>query len=50
MRRLIYSGEMYKLYDKWFVKPIPSIAAPLNMPMSYLLRAFWKFPTDFVPD
>jgi glutamate/aspartate transport system substrate-binding protein len=50
MRRLIYSGDMHKLYDKWFIHAIPSVAAPLNMPMSYLLRAFWKFPTDFVPD
>jgi glutamate/aspartate transport system substrate-binding protein len=50
MRRLLFSGEMYKLYDKWFTKPIPSVSVPLNMPMSYLLRAFWKFPTDFVPE
>jgi len=50
MRRVIFSGEMNTLYDKWFMKPIPSVSVPLNMPMSYLLRAFWKFPTDFVPD
>lgn len=50
MRRLIFSGEMFQLYDKWFARPIPSTSAPLNMPMSYLLRSFWKFPTDFVPD
>lgn len=49
IRRLILNGDMLVLYDKWFMKPIPSISAPLNMPMNYLLRSFWKFPTDFVP-
>jgi glutamate/aspartate transport system substrate-binding protein len=50
IRRLIYSGELSAMYEKWFMKPIPNTAAPLNMPMSYLLRSFWKFPTDFVPE
>jgi glutamate/aspartate transport system substrate-binding protein len=50
MRRLILSGEIYRLYDKWFLQPIPSVTAPINMPTSFLLRAFWRFPTDFVPD
>jgi glutamate/aspartate transport system substrate-binding protein len=50
MRRLIFGGQMNTLYEKWFMKSIPSVSVPLNMPMSYLLRAFWKFPTDFVPD
>lgn len=49
MRRLIYSGEIYPIYDKWFSKPIPPSQRTLNMPISYLLKDFWKYPTDIVP-
>ena len=49
MRRLIVSREIYPLYDKWFAKPIPPRNTPLNLPVSYLLRDFWKYPTDQVP-
>jgi ABC-type amino acid transport substrate-binding protein len=49
IRRLIFSREIYALYDKWFRAPIPMTGAALNMPVSYLLRDFWKFPNDFVP-
>lgn len=49
MRRLIQSREIYAIYDKWFLKPIPPKNTALNLPTSYLLRDFWKYPTDFVP-
>lgn len=49
MRRLIVSREIYAIYDKWFSKPIPPGNTPLNLPVSYLLRDFWKYPTDQVP-
>lgn len=49
MRRLIQSGEIYPIYAKWFAKPIPPNNQALNMPISYLLKDFWKYPTDFVP-
>jgi ABC-type amino acid transport substrate-binding protein len=49
MRRLILSKDIYPIYDKWFNKPIPPNNTALNMPVSYLLRDFWKYPTDFVP-
>ncbi|MGM9487065.1 amino acid ABC transporter substrate-binding protein [Ideonella sp. YS5] len=49
MKRLIHSHEAYALYEKWFEKPIPPKAAALNLPMNYLLRDFWKYPTDVVP-
>jgi ABC-type amino acid transport substrate-binding protein len=55
MRHMIRSGEAEAIYDRWFVKPIPqSLAAAnqpmraLNLPMSYLLRDWWKYPTDVV--
>jgi ABC-type amino acid transport substrate-binding protein len=49
MRRLIASREIYTIYDKWFTKPIPPKGIPLNMPTSYMLKDFWKYPTDVVP-
>ncbi len=49
IRRMIYSGEMMALYDKWFTRPIPPRNASLGMPASYLLKDFWKYPSDFVP-
>lgn len=49
MRRLIVSKEIYPIYDRWFLKPIPPKGTALNMPVSYLLKDFWKYPTDVVP-
>jgi ABC-type amino acid transport substrate-binding protein len=49
MKRLINSREAHALYDKWFHKPIPPKNTALNLPMNYLLKDFWKYPTDQVP-
>lgn len=49
MRRLVTSREIYPIYDKWFNKPIPPGNTVLNLPVSYLLRDFWKYPSDQVP-
>ncbi len=49
MKRLIRSREIYAIYDKWFAQPIPPANSALNLPVSYLLRDFWKCPTDVVP-
>jgi ABC-type amino acid transport substrate-binding protein len=50
MKRLIASREAYRLYDRWFTQPIPPKNTALNLPMSYLLKDFWKYPTDQVPN
>jgi ABC-type amino acid transport substrate-binding protein len=50
MRRLITSHEAYALYDRWFMQPIPPKNTSLNLPMNYLLKDFWKYPTDQVPN
>lgn len=50
MIRLINDGEIYKLYDRWFTKPIPPKNVNLNMPMGYLLRDSLRFPSDKVGD
>jgi glutamate/aspartate transport system substrate-binding protein len=49
MKHLIYSREAYAIYDKWFTRPIPPRNVSLDMPMNYLLKDFWKYPTDQVP-
>jgi ABC-type amino acid transport substrate-binding protein len=49
MKRLINSREIFAIYDKWFTQPIPPKNTALNLPVSYLLRDFWKYPTDIVP-
>jgi ABC-type amino acid transport substrate-binding protein len=48
MRRVIRSGEGEQIYDRWFLKPIPPKNVVLNLPMSYLLRDSWKYPSDAV--
>jgi ABC-type amino acid transport substrate-binding protein len=50
MKRLINSREAYEVYDRWFVRPIPPQNTALNLPMHYLHRDFWKFPSDKVPE
>jgi ABC-type amino acid transport substrate-binding protein len=49
MKRLIRSGEARAIYDRWFTKPIPPQSVALNLPMHYLLKDLWKYPTDIVP-
>lgn len=45
MKRIITSREINPIYEKWFLQAIPPNATNLNMPISYLLRDFWKYPT-----
>ena len=49
MKRMIRSREIHALYDRWFLQPIPPRNATLGLPMSYLLKDLWKYPTDVVP-
>jgi glutamate/aspartate transport system substrate-binding protein len=44
--RLFESGEIYKIYNKWFTSPIPPKGINLNVPMSDILRKVIKKPTD----
>ncbi len=50
MKRLISSKEANAIYAKWFLRPIPPQNASLDMPMNYLLKDFWKYPSDWVPN
>lgn len=44
--RLMKSGEFTRLYDKWFLSPIPPKGVNLNLPMSEQLKANLKYPSD----
>lgn len=50
MKRLIASREAHAIYDRWFLRAIPPKNTALNLPMNYLLKDFWKYPTDAVPN
>ena len=43
---MMKSGELDKLYTKWFMSPIPPKNINLNLPMSPELKAAIKNPTD----
>ncbi|MBX3653901.1 MAG: amino acid ABC transporter substrate-binding protein [Ramlibacter sp.] len=50
MRRLIFTGQLQQLYQKWFTQPIPPRGINLELPMSFMLRESFKFPSDKVGD
>ena len=43
---LFKSGEIMKIYDKWFAKPIPPKDVTLNFPLSPALKKAIEKPTD----
>jgi glutamate/aspartate transport system substrate-binding protein len=43
---LMKSGEFEKMYNKWFMQPIPPKGIPLNLPMSPQLRENLQSPSD----
>ncbi|WP_425261116.1 amino acid ABC transporter substrate-binding protein [Rubrivivax sp. RP6-9] len=49
MKRLIRNRTAHALHDRWFTQPIPPQGRNLNLPMPFLLRDSWRFPTDWVP-
>ena len=40
------SGEIQKIYDKWFMQPIPPKNVSLNLPASAATKAAWANPND----
>jgi glutamate/aspartate transport system substrate-binding protein len=44
--RQIRDGSLDKLYDKWFMQPIPPNNVALNMPLSASTKAAWEHPND----
>jgi ABC-type amino acid transport substrate-binding protein len=50
LARIINDFEINKLYDKWFMSPIPPSGVNLELPINHLLRDSFKFPSDAVGD
>lgn len=46
IKKLFYSGELHKIYAKWFTSPIPPKGVNLNVPMGALLEKVVRRPTD----
>jgi glutamate/aspartate transport system substrate-binding protein len=44
--RQIKDGSLAKLYDKWFMQPIPPTNRSLNLPMSDATKAAWANPNN----
>lgn len=43
---LMQSGEFSRIYDKWFMAPIPPLGKSLNLPMSDILQQLIQTPND----
>jgi glutamate/aspartate transport system substrate-binding protein len=46
MTKIYKSGEINKIYEKWFLKPIPPKGINLKVPMSEQLKKVVAHPTD----
>lgn len=43
---MMKSGEIAKLYDKWFLQPIPPSNTRVGLPLSEATKAAWANPND----
>jgi glutamate/aspartate transport system substrate-binding protein len=46
IHELAKSGELAKLYDKWFVQPIPPKNTRVGLPASDTTKSLWASPND----
>ena len=46
VRSLYKSGAINKIYDKWFLRPVPPKGINLNVPMSAAFKKVVANPTD----
>ena len=46
IRDLMKSGEIQKLYDKWFMSPIPPKNTSMNLAASAATKGAWASPND----
>ena len=46
IKGMIKSGDLAKLYDKWFMQPIPPANTPVGLPLSEATKAAWANPND----
>jgi glutamate/aspartate transport system substrate-binding protein len=46
VRNMVKSGEVAKLYDKWFMQPIPPSNTKVGLPASDATKSAWANPND----
>ncbi|CAN7381818.1 amino acid ABC transporter substrate-binding protein [Pseudorhodoferax sp. LjRoot39] len=46
IKRQIADGSLAKLYDKWFLQPIPPTNTKIGLPMSEATKQAWANPND----
>lgn len=46
IKAMMKSGEIAKLYDKWFMQPIPPSNTKVGLPASEATKAAWANPND----
>lgn len=46
IKGMIKSGELTKLYDQWFMQPIPPANVKVGLPLSEATKAAWANPND----
>jgi glutamate/aspartate transport system substrate-binding protein len=46
IKNQIEDGSLAKLYDKWFMQPIPPANAKIGLPLSEATKAAWATPND----
>lgn len=46
IKRQIADGSLAKLYDKWFMQPVPPTNTKVGLPLSEATKAAWANPND----
>ncbi|HQR09739.1 MAG TPA: transporter substrate-binding domain-containing protein [Casimicrobiaceae bacterium] len=46
IKAMVKSGELAKMYDKWFVQPIPPSNTKVGLPLSEATKNAWNNPND----
>lgn len=46
IKAMMKSGELAKLYDKWFLQPIPPTNTKIGLPLSAATKEAWANPND----
>lgn len=48
LREIFVSGEINRIYDKWFMSPLPPEGRNFNLPMSSELQAAFRDPQEYL--
>ena len=46
IKAMVKSGELARLYDKWFMQPIPPTNTKIGLPLSTATKEAWTNPND----